>query len=107
MNLNVIVDADTGKAPLGILEVSLWQCLHHRMLDRLEQLPAAHPEATHLAAVHPLHRGGDGGIALRQREEGHVAQPTKNVGLREPHPGFDSRLVARAPRPGGQDADAR
>ena len=66
LHLDVVVDADAGQMPLGIFEVLLRQRLHHRALDRFEQLAAAHPQASHLAAVHPLHRDRDGGIALSQ-----------------------------------------
>src|SRR5208337_3219962 len=36
LNLNMVVDADPGEAPLGILVVLLGQRLHGRPLDRLE-----------------------------------------------------------------------
>ena len=106
LHLDVVVDADAGQMPLGILEVVLRQPPHHRLLDRLEQLAAAHPEAAHLPAVHPLHRDSDGGVALGQGEERHVAQAADDVGLGKPHPGLHRRLVARSPGPGRQDADA-
>ena len=107
--LDMIVDADAGEMPLGILVILLRQRLHDGAFDGLEQLAAAHAQAAHLAAVHPLHGAGDGGVvrcalsrdALGEREERHVAQPAEDVGLREPHPRFDGRLVPRAPRPGG------
>ena len=106
LHLDVVVDADTGEVPLGILEVVLRQPPHHRLLDRLEQLTAAHAQAAHLAAVHPLHRDSDGGVAFGQGEERHIAQAADDVGLGEPHPGLHRRLVARASGPGGQDTDA-
>ena len=106
LHLNVVVDADAGQMPLGILEIVLRQRSHHRTLDRLEQLGAAHADAAHLAVVHPLHRHGDGGVALRQGKERHVAQAADDVGLGEAHPRLHGGLVARAPRPGRQDADA-
>ena len=43
LNLNMVVDADAHKAPLGILIVLLWQRLHGRPLDRVEQLAPADP----------------------------------------------------------------
>ena len=56
LDLDMVVDADAGEVPLGILVVLLWQRLHDRPLDRLEQLAPADAQATHLAAVHPLQR---------------------------------------------------
>jgi hypothetical protein len=43
LNLNMVVDADAGEAPLGILVVLLWQRLHGRPFDRVEQLAPADP----------------------------------------------------------------
>jgi hypothetical protein len=45
LHLDVVVDADAGEMPLGILEVVLGEFPHHRLLDRLEQLAATHPVA--------------------------------------------------------------
>jgi len=45
----VVVDADTGEMPLGILVVLLRQRLHSGTLDGLEQLTPAQPQTTHLA----------------------------------------------------------
>jgi hypothetical protein len=64
LDLDVIVDADTSQAPLGELEVIVRQSLDQRPFDRVEQLATTHPDSTHLAAVHPLDRHGDGGIAF-------------------------------------------
>ena len=106
LDLDVIVDADTGEMPLGIFVVVLRQRLHKRPFDRLEQLASAHAKAPHLAAVHPLHGVGDGGVALSQGEERDVAQPAKDIGLCKAYPRFDRGLIPRAFRPGWQDADA-
>ena len=92
--------------PFGILVIVLRQRLHDGPLDRLEQLAPADAEAAHLAPVHPLHGGGDRRVALGQREERDVAQPAEDVGLGEADPGLDLGLVARALRPGWQNADA-
>jgi hypothetical protein len=54
LHLNVVVDADAGEAPLGILVVLLGQWLHDRAFNRLEELAAADTKSTHLAAIHPL-----------------------------------------------------
>ena len=48
-------------------------------LNRLEQLAAAGSKAPHLARIHPLHGGGDGGVTFRQGEERDVAQPADDV----------------------------
>jgi hypothetical protein len=60
LDLDVIVDADAGEMPLGILEIILREPPHDRQHDRLEQLAPAGTQATHLVAVHPLHGGDDG-----------------------------------------------
>ena len=75
--------------PLGILEIILREPPHDRQLDRLEQLAPAGSQATHLAAVHPLHGGGNGGVALRQGEESDVAQPAEDVRRSESDPGLN------------------
>ena len=62
LDLNMVVDADAGEAPLGIFVVLLWQRLHGRPLDRLEQLAPADAEPAHLAPVHPLEGHGDRGL---------------------------------------------
>ncbi len=100
----MVVDPDASQAPLGILVVLLGQRPHRGALDRIEQLPAAHPEAAHLAAVHPLQSRGDRRVALSQGEERDVAQPAQDVRLREPHAGLHGRLVAGPARPRRQDA---
>ncbi len=104
LDLDVVVDPDASQAPLGILVVLLGQRPHRGALDRIEQLPAAHPEAAHLAAVHPLQSRGDRRVALSQGEERDVAQPAQDVRLREPHAGLHGRLVAGPARPRRQDA---
>ena len=63
------------------------------MLDRLEQLGAAHSETTHLSAVHSLYCGGNGGIALGEGEERQIARAAEDIGLREPLARLDSGLV--------------
>ena len=99
VDLNMVVDADAGEAPLSILVVLLWQRLHGRPLDCFEQLASADTQAAHLAAVHPLERHANRGLALRQRKEGNVAQATKDVGLRKTHACLHGSLVLRLPWP--------
>ena len=46
-DLDVIVDANPGKRPFGVLVIGVGQRSHHRAFDRLEQLPPADPETAH------------------------------------------------------------
>ncbi len=48
---DVIVDADPGKCPFGVLVIGVGQRSHRRALDRLEQLPPADPETAHHTSV--------------------------------------------------------
>src|SRR5450631_1877724 len=93
LGLNMVVDADAGEAPLGILVVLLGQRLHGRPLDGLEQLASADAQAAYLAAVHPLENDANRGIAFGQGKEVDVAQATKNIRLRKADSGLHLGLV--------------
>jgi hypothetical protein len=105
VDLDVIVEADAGQAPLGIDIFAGRQLTKHWTLDGLKQLAPADAEATHRALVDPAQRLADRRIAFGQREKGEVAQPAENIGLSEANPCFDFGLVARFARSRRQDAD--
>ena len=66
LDLDVVINADAGEAPLGILVVLFGQWLHEGAFDRLEELTAADAKPAHLAAVHPLDSRVDLGVAGSQ-----------------------------------------
>jgi hypothetical protein len=99
LDLDMVVDADAGEAPFGILVILLWQRLHGRPLDRLEQLASADAQTTHLTPVHPLECDANRGIAFGQRKEGNVAQTAKNIGLCKADPGLHFGFVFWLSRP--------
>ena len=106
LGLDVIVEADPGQAPLGVLVILGRQRPERRPLDALEELAPAHAEAAHLMGVDALHCVRDRGVALGKREERLTAQPAQDVGLSEADPCLDLGLVARLARAGRQDAEA-
>ena len=46
-------------------------------------MAATYAQTAHDVIVDPLHGAGNGGVGLRQREEGLMAQPTEDASLRE------------------------
>jgi hypothetical protein len=54
--------------PVGIFVVLLWQGLHGRPFDRLEQRATTDADAAHLTPIHALDRRRDRRVALGQRE---------------------------------------
>ena len=104
--LDVVVDADPGEPPFGELVVVARQRREGLALDGLEEVPAADAEAADDMVVDALHRVGDGGVGLGQREEGLVPQPPQDAGLGEADPVLDLGFVPGLARSGRQDADA-
>ena len=68
IDLNMVIDADASEAPFGKFVVLVWQGLHDRSLDCLEQLAAADPQSTHLTAVHSLEGDTNCSVAFGQGE---------------------------------------
>lgn len=74
-DFHVIIDADPGERPIGILVVGVGQCSHHRALDGLEQLPPADPRrritrpfsCTSISAIAALHSASEKKVRLRSR----------------------------------------
>ena len=83
LDLDMIVDANAGEMPVGILVVLLRQGLHGGSLDRVEELTATDAETAHLTAVHPLEGRQNRGVAFGQGKERDVTQATENVALGE------------------------
>src|SRR6202007_3254644 len=77
VDLDVIVEADAGQAPLGLDIFAGRQLTKHWTLDGLKQLAPADAEATHRALVDPAQRLAARRIAFGQREKGEVAQPAR------------------------------
>ena len=104
--LDVVVEIDPGEPPLGILVVVARQRSQGWPLDALEELAPADPETAHDVGIHALHRAGDRGVALGEREERLPSQPAEDVGLGEAHPCLDLGFVARLSWSRRQHADA-
>ena len=68
-DFDVIVDADPGKCPIGILVVGVGERSHRRPLDGFKQLPTADPETAHHSPVQLHQYLGDRCIAFGEREE--------------------------------------
>jgi len=93
IDLDVIVDPDAGETPFCKLVSGRRQGPQRFPLDAGEQIAAADPEPPHEVTVDAIERGCNREIGFGEREECLVAQPPENVGLGEPHAGFDFRLV--------------
>ena len=94
-----------GKGPLVLL-VHGWPGIQRRPLDRFQQLWPSDAELAHDADVEIDDDLPDSRIELEQREEAPVAQARQHVALDDEHSHLDLGLVARLPRPGGQDRRA-
>ena len=92
LGLDMIIEADPSQAPLGIFVILGRQGSERCPFDALEELAPAHAEAAHRMGVEALHRGRDRGVALGEREERPVPQPTQDVGLGEADPASTSAL---------------
>ncbi len=104
--LDVIVRADPHEAPFGELVVVARQRRERRALHRLEEMPAADPEAAHDMIVDALARAGNRRIGFGQREESLVPQPSENAGLGKAHAILHFGFVLGLSWPRRQDADA-
>jgi hypothetical protein len=104
-DLDMVIEPDAGETPFRIFVILRRQSPQRRPLDALEQIPPAHPEATHDMAIHAIEAARDRRIAFREREEGLVAQPAENVALGKAHASFDLGLVARLSRTRRKHAD--
>ena len=106
-DLDVIVDANPGKRPFGVLVIGVGQRSHHRAFDRLEQLPPADPETAHHPPVQLHQNLGDRRVAFGEREELQVAQSRGPAGRTERcgTPASTFALSFRMIRPCWQNAD--
>jgi hypothetical protein len=68
-DLDMIIDADPGQDPFGILMIGVGQRPHDRSLDGLEQFPPADPEAAHHPPVQLRQYLGDCCVTFGEREE--------------------------------------
>jgi hypothetical protein len=104
-DLDVIVDANPGKRPFGVLVIGVGQRSHHRAFDCLEQFPPADPEAAHHPPVQLHQNLADRRVAFGEREELQIAQSAQQVELSDAYSSFNFCFVFRMIRPCRQYAD--
>lgn len=101
-HFDVVVDVDPGELPFGILVPMLRQRLQRRSIQGLEQRAAAAFHLLEGAGVESLQQRGDGGIQLRQAEEGAISQGGQDPPLHNQDPrlhlGLSLGLHTRAGR---------
>src|SRR5271167_1898306 len=104
VDLDVIVDADPGQAPLAVFIGLVRQRPERRTVDLLEQLAAGHPEpAQGLPFVELRQELADGGVDVSEAMEDPAPEPAEQPPLDDQDGLLDLRLVAGLPRPRRQD----
>lgn len=106
VDLDVVVDAQRDRLPLGVGEGLRGERLQRRTIEALEELPPARAVLLHLAVVQHDQQLGDARVELGHREEGLVAQRRQQPPLGLQHADLDLRLVPRLARPCRQDRRA-
>ncbi len=95
VDLDVVVDADAGAAPLGVFVPQYRKRPQRRPIGLLEQLASAHPEVAHDAGVEVAGQRFDLRRQFVEAEEGPVAQPGQDPTLDDLDADLDLGLVAR------------
>ena len=107
VGFDVIIDADTARAPLAE-DVRLdRQRLQRRAVDLLQQLPARHAEPPDRTLfVEQLQEFADRRVDLGETVECSMAQPPEKPSLDDEHRLLDFGFVSRTPRPRRQNGGA-
>ena len=104
VDVDVIVDADPAQAPLAVFVRLIRQRLERRAVDLLEQLAAGDAEpAQGLPFVELGHELAERGVDVGEAMEDPAPEPAEQPSLDDQDGLLDLRLVARLPRPRGQD----
>src|SRR5580692_3457419 len=100
VDVDVIVDADPGQAPLAVFIGLVRQRPERRTVDLLEQLAAGHTEpAQGLPFVELRHEFADGGVDVSEATEDPTPEPAEQPSLDDQDRLLVLRLVAGLPRP--------
>ena len=82
IGLDVVVDADLGFEPLGVLVAPLGECLHRRPVDRLERLGARAGQLLERPVVQLAEERCDRSVELGEEEELPVAKTRQDPAAR-------------------------
>ena len=103
VDLDVVVDADPARFPLGQDVATGRQRPERRPVELVVARPAADAELLQGAVVQVAEPGPDGRIQRGETEESLVAEPREDPSLRHEHRGLDDGFVFRLARAGRHD----
>ena len=100
VDLDVIVDADSGQAPFAVFVSAVGQGLERRPVDLFEQLAAGDAEPTQgLALVELGHEFAERGVDVGEAGEDPAPEPAQQPTLDDQHRLLNLGFVARLSRP--------
>ena len=106
VHLDMVIDMDPGFAPMGKLVGGLGQRPHRRPVELFETTAATAGEFAEGTVIEQLQALPDGGVGLRQAEEGALTKPGQNETLGDQHAPFDLGLVLGTANAGGDNGGA-